>query len=225
MSSRSRTHVVRLAVGATGVVLALAGCSGGGKNTPAASSTPAASASASAAPASGGQAGGGAAFAQYQDCLRAHGAPVPSFSPGTRRPGSGAPTGTFSRPPGGFGGSRGPGGFGLNGDASANPTFAAAIEACASVRPSGGFGGAGGGRTLSAATLAAFASCMSDNGVPVTGTDAQTVLRGLNRGDAKTAAALKVCQPIIGQAFGQQQAAPAASGSPLPSSAPAAPSS
>ena len=92
MSSRTRTHVVRLAVGATGVVLALAGCSGGGKNTPAASSTPAASASASAAPASGGQGGGGAAFAQYQDCLRAHGAPVPSFSPGARRPGSGAPT-------------------------------------------------------------------------------------------------------------------------------------
>ena len=149
---------------------------------------------------------------------------MPSFSPGARRPGSGAPSdGTFSRPPGGFGGSRGPGGFGLGADASANPTFAAAIQACASVRPSGGFGGAGGGgRTISAATLAAFASCMSDNGVPVTGTDAQTVLRGLNRSDAKTAAALKVCQPILGQGFGQGQGGPAASGTPLPSSAPSA---
>jgi len=64
---------------------------------------------------------------------------------------------------------------------------------------------------------------MSDNGVPITGTDAQTVLRGLNRSDAKTAAALKVCQPVLGQAFSQGQGGPAASGAPLPS--PAAPSS
>jgi len=65
---------------------------------------------------------------------------------------------------------------------------------------------------------------MSDNGVPITGTDAQTVLRGLNRSDAKTAAALKVCQPVLGQAFSQGQGGPAG-GAPLPSSAPAAPSS
>ena len=45
---------------------------------------------------------------------------------------------------------------------------------------------------------------MSDNGVPVSGTDAQAVLRGLNRSDAKTAAALKVCQPVLGQGFGGQ---------------------
>ena len=224
MSGLAMVKRARLAVGATGVVLALAGCSGGGKSTPAAASTSAAGSTVSAAPASGAPGAGGAGFAQYQDCLRAHGAPVATFSPGARRPGSGAPTdGTFSRPPGGFNGSRGPGGFGLGPDASANPSFAAAIQACASVRPSGGFGGAD--RTISAATLAAFASCMSDNGVPITGTDAQTVLRGLNRNDAKTAAALKVCQPVLGQAFGRGQGGPAASGAPLPSGAPAAPSS
>ena len=78
--------------------------------------------------------------------------------------------------------------------ASANPSFAAAIEACASVRPSGGAG-----RTISAATFAAFASCMSDNGVTITGTDPQAVLRGLNRNDAKTAAALKVCHRCSGR--------------------------
>ena len=153
MSRLAMVKRARLAVGATGVVLALAGCSGGGKSTPAAAST-AASATTTAAAASGGPASGGptsdgqgagAAFGQYQDCLRAHGAPVPTFSPGARRSGSGAPTdGTFSRPPGGFGGSRGPGGFGLGPDASANPSFAAAIQACASVRPSGGVGGGGG---------------------------------------------------------------------------------
>ena len=117
---------------------------------------------------------------------------------------------------------RGPGGFGFGPDASANPSFAAAIQACASLRPSGGVGGAG--RTISAATLAAFVSCMSDNGVSISGTDPQAVLRGLNRNDAKTAAALKVCQPMLGQGFGGQ-GGPAASGAPLPSSAPAAPSS
>jgi hypothetical protein len=54
------------------------------------------------------------------------------------------------------------------------------------------------------------------------------VLRGLNRNDAKTAAALKVCQPVLGQGVGGGQGGavgPAASGAPLPSSAPAAPSS
>jgi hypothetical protein len=40
---------------------------------------------------------------------------------------------------------------------------------------------------------------MSDNGVTITQTDPQTALRDLNRADAKTAAALKVCQPILGQ--------------------------
>ncbi len=230
MSSLTLTKRARLAVGATGVVLALAGCSGGGKSTPAAASTPSASSTVSAAPASGAAGAGGAAFAQYQDCLRSHGAPVPTFS---RQPRSGAPGGgTFSRPPGGFGGSRGPGGgfggsrgpggFGFGPDASANPSFAAAIQACASLRPSGGVGGAG--RTISAATLAAFVSCMSDNGVSISGTDPQAVLSGLNRSDAKTAAALKVCQPILGQAAGGQGGA-AASGAPRPSSEPAAPSS
>jgi hypothetical protein len=40
---------------------------------------------------------------------------------------------------------------------------------------------------------------MSDNGVTITVTNPQQALQGLNRSDAKTAAALKVCQPILGQ--------------------------
>jgi hypothetical protein len=74
----------------------------------------------------------------------------------------------------------------------------AARAACASLQPAGGFGG-GGGRTISAATFASFKSCMSDQGVTITTTDPQQATQGLDRNDPKTAAALKVCQPIIGQ--------------------------
>jgi hypothetical protein len=74
------------------------------------------------------------------------------------------------------------------------------MQACASLRPQGGFGGpGGGGRTISATTFAAFKSCMSDNGITITQTDPQAALRGLDRSDAQVAAALKVCQPILGQ--------------------------
>jgi hypothetical protein len=55
---------------------------------------------------------------------------------------------------------------------------------------------------------------MSDNGVTITSTDPQAAVRGLDRTDAKTAAALKICQPILGQG--------AASGAPTPSASPAA---
>jgi hypothetical protein len=40
---------------------------------------------------------------------------------------------------------------------------------------------------------------MSDQGVTITTTDPQQATQGLDRNDPKTAAALKVCQPIIGQ--------------------------
>jgi hypothetical protein len=76
-----------------------------------------------------------------------------------------------------------------------------ALAACASLQPAGGFGGfgPGGGRNISAATFAAFKSCMSDQGVTISTTDPQQATRGLDRNDPKTAAALKVCQPILGQ--------------------------
>lgn len=95
--------------------------------------------------------------------------------------------------------SGGPGGrFGFLG--SADPSTRAAIQACQSLAPQGGFGfGRGGDATISATTFAAFKSCMSDNGVTISQTDPQQALRSLNRSDAKTAAALKVCDPILGR--------------------------
>ena len=193
-----------LSVAVGGVVFALlvSACGGGtSKAASTASSTPAVSPSVSAAPSSGGaspNARGTADFAAYTACLAQHGVTVPSVSRGPR------PSGSFSRPPGGFsrppGASGGPGGggggFGGFGG-SADPSTAAARAACASLLPTGAFGG-GGGRTISATTFAAFKSCMSDNGVTITVTDPTQAVRSLNRSDAKTAAALKICQPILG---------------------------
>jgi hypothetical protein len=152
-------------------------------------------------------------FAAYTACLAQHGVTVPSFSPGAR------PSGSFSRPAGGFsrspGASRGPGGggggFGGFGG-SADPSTAAARAACASLLPAGAVAG---GQTISAATFAAFKSCMSDNGVTITVTDPTQAVQSLNRSDAKTAAALKICQPILGTQGAGSSApspAPAASG-------------
>jgi hypothetical protein len=194
--------------GALTVGLTLAACGGGAAKT-AASSSVASSIVPSSAPvvsSAGGPAGGGpsadpsaaAAFAKYADCLTAHGVTVQQRPSGGPRP-----SGSFSRPSGSFSPGADGGGFGGFGgpDASANPTVSAARAACASLQPAGGFGGfgPGGGRNISAATFAAFKSCMSDQGVTISTTDPQQATRGLDRTDPKTAAALKVCQPILGQ--------------------------
>lgn len=209
-----------IVVGTVAGVLVLAACGGGSTKTAAtASSTPAVSPSVSAAPSGGvgsAQPRDNAAIAAYTACLQQHGVTVPSFSPGAR------PSGTFSRPPGGFsrapGASRGPGGGGFGGffGGSADPSTAAARAACASLLPAGGFGGGrGGGAAISATTFAAFKSCMADNGVTITVTDPQQALRALDRTVAKTAAALKVCQPILGSGAGATASgAPAAAPTP-----------
>jgi hypothetical protein len=201
-----------VAIGCLALALVVAACAGSKSKTAAsASSAPAVSPTVSAAPSSsaaGARAGNTAAFAAYTACLAQHGVTVPSFSRGARPSGSfSRPAGTFSRPPGGFsrapGASRGPGGGGFGGAGgflgSPNPSTSAARAACASLLPAGAVGG---GRTISATTFAAFKSCMSDNGVTITTTDPQQAMQGLDRTDPKIAAALKVCQPILGQ--GQQ---------------------
>jgi hypothetical protein len=200
MATRQLKTTIGIVVGGLAVALTLAACSGGSKTAASSSSTPAVSPTVSAPPGSataGSSSGPGAAdFTQYTACLSAHGVAIPSFSGRPRGSGVPRPSGSFSRPPG----SRGPGDFGGFGgpDASANPSASAALAACASLRPSGGFGGRL-GNGVSAATFAAFKSCMSDQGVTITATDAQEAIRALDRNDPKTVAALKVCQPILGQ--------------------------
>jgi hypothetical protein len=219
MTGQGRSRVVGarsgvlIAAGAVVGVLVLAACGGGSTKSATASSTPAVSPSVSAAPSSAvgsGQPRDTAAITAYTDCLQQHGVTVPSFSRGAR------PSGSFSRPPGGFsrppGASGGPGDGGFGGfGGSADPSTAAARAACASLLPAGGFGGGRGGATISATTFAAFKSCMADKGVTITVTDPQQALRALDRTVAKTAAALKVCEPILGTgaaASGAPAAAP-----------------
>ena len=183
-----RRSTAQRALAAAGILasgaLLLTGCSSSSPKT----ATAAASASAS----TGAGGSGSAQFTAYRTCLSQHGVTLPTGRPSghfTGRP-SGRPT---DRPSGshtgGYGGGFG-GGFGFGG-ASANPSEAAAAKACASLMPKGGFGGRGGGAAGGTA-MAAFTSCMKDNGVTVTGG-----LRGLSTTDPKTAAALKICKPLL----------------------------
>ncbi|MEY9964184.1 hypothetical protein ABIA33_002226 [Streptacidiphilus sp. MAP12-16] len=168
-TSRTTTPRVLAAAGllASGALL-LTGCSSG-------STAPAAGAAASAG------ASGSSQFTQYSDCLKSHGVTLPSGRPGGRPSGAARPSGRPSGGAGGFGG------------ASANPSQAAAMQACASLRPQGqgGFGGGGGAGTTASA---AFISCMKDNGVTVT----PQQVRGISTStDSKTVAALKVCKALL----------------------------
>jgi hypothetical protein len=131
-----------------------------------------AASSASATPSQGASA--------YLTCLRQHGVNIPTTRP-TARP----TTRPTARPSGGF---------------AATPAMQKARQACASLRPAGGFGGG-----QFAAAFQAFRSCMAAHGetIPTTrptapatppspGTD--RFLNGLNPSDPKVAAALKACQ-------------------------------
>jgi len=147
--------------------------------------------------ATGTASSGSAAFSAYTQCLSQHGVTLPSGGLGgrrTRSPGAGFTPGA-GRSYGGFGGG---GAF-----ASANPTVAAAMQACSSLRPTGA-AGFGGGNTR----LTAFRNCMTQQGeavpttrptaVPTTAaTGDARYLNGLNPSDPKVAAALTVCKALI----------------------------
>jgi hypothetical protein len=194
--------------------------SGGGSSTTSVGASSAAPPAASGTPTSspsGGRGGQfGAAFQAYSACLTKNGVTLPSRGAGTRpssfpsgrtRPSS-FPSGV--RPSGGF---RGGGGFG-GGFSSVAPsgvdpsTYAKALAACASVRPSftPGAGGAGGGN-VDASAIAAYISCLNDNGAKITGTGL-AALRGLNRTDATIAKALKTCAPLLPTGLGRPTATP-----------------
>ena len=194
-----RIYISTLVSAAAGVaaVALIAGCSSNSG-----SSTPVAAASGT----------GNGAYSAYTQCLSEHGVTLPSrgaggFGGGRRSHSPGAGFTPGARPSGGYGGFGGGGGYG--GYASANPTMAAAVQACASVRPSGaaGFGGGGAGFGGSS-RLAAFRSCMSQQGeaLPTTRPTAPPTamptgdaryLEGLNPSDPKVVAALNVCKALI----------------------------
>jgi hypothetical protein len=113
----------------------------------------------------------------YLTCLRQHGVNVPATRPSAR---------PSARPSGGF---------------TANPAMQKARQACASLRPAGGFGGG-----QFTAAFQAFRSCMAAHGetIPTTrptappttppSPGADRFLGGLNASAPKVAAAVKACQ-------------------------------
>lgn len=220
LSRRSRAALVLPAVALAAATVA--GCGGGGTTAGAASSAAPTSAAA-AAGGSGGTAANG--FAAYTACLSKNGVTLPSGRPGG---------GTGARPSGAPGAGRVPGG-GLGGLNTADPKTAAAVKACASVRPTGGFGG-GANSSAIASQLTAYRSCLTDHGVtlptvaatpsgaPAAGASGAPGGRGglgglgaLNTADPKTAAAVKACaalRPAIGGGGGGGAGAPSPSTTP-----------
>ena len=184
-----RMYVSTLVTVAAGVAVAglIAGCSSGGGSANVAATSTASS--------------GSAAYSAYTQCLSQHGVKLPSggaFGGGRRShsPGAGFTPGAGRT--GGYGGGYGGGAF-----ASANPSTAAAMQACSSLRPTGA-AGFGGGSTR----LTAFRNCMTQQGeaVPTTrptaaptavATGDARYLNGLNPSDPKVAAALAVCKALI----------------------------
>jgi hypothetical protein len=132
----------------------------------------------------------------YLTCLRQHGVNIPTTRP-TVRP--------SVRPSGGF---------------TPDPAMQKARQACASLRPAGGFGGFGGGQFATA--FQAFRSCMAAHGetIPTTRSTARPTtppspgadrfLGGLNPSAPKVAAALKACQSKL-PAFPRATPSPSAS--------------
>jgi hypothetical protein len=177
MNSRTtlRRFGVRGALPLLAAALMLTGCGGSsGSSSSSAAATSSASATTSTA----------AKLSAFQTCLKQHGVkitpgqfrsarPRASFTPTAFPTGSPRP-----RPSGSF--------FG---------TDSAAFKACAKYAPAG-FGG-GFGRTISASALAAFKSCLSQNGVKVTGTTAAAILGELRTATGKTAAAVRTCRVLI----------------------------
>jgi hypothetical protein len=173
-------HRMRWAAGLLGAV-AVAGLTaacGGSSGTPAAAASPS-----------------GNTFAAYTQCLARNGVVLPSFSANPRASRSPRPS---DRPSGGGGGGGGfGGGFLLGNQAPAGvdqATWDKAMQACASVRPSAGTGGANN------SALVAYRNCLTEHGVTFpsgrpSGGGAGG-FGGLNTADPKVAAAMQACAPL-----------------------------
>jgi hypothetical protein len=173
------TTLRRLGIRGALVVLAttlvLTGC--GGSSGSSAGATSSASATSTATTS--------AKLSAFQTCLKQHGVtirpgqfngarPRASFTPTTFPTGSPRPRPSFT------------GSF---------ATDSAAFKACAKYAPAG-FGG-GFGRTISSSALAAFKSCLSQNGVTVTGKTASAILAELRNATGKTATAVRTCRVLL----------------------------
>jgi len=173
--------------------LALVGCGGGGTTT---SSAGASSAGASSSTTQS------AGLSAFQTCLKQHGVkitPRASFSPGASFSPRAFPSGTAfptAFPSGARSGFPG-GGFGAGGANSA------AFKACQKYAPAGFRTGG----TISASAIAAFKSCMKQNGITVTSTTFASLAR-LVRSSKKAAAAYSTCRVLLAQGFARPSPTP-----------------
>jgi hypothetical protein len=147
-----------LGVGGLGALCALAVSACG-------SSSAASGTTASTTTASGTTTTGSASFTAYQTCLKAHGVTFAAsgFGGGFRRGATGA-SGATGAPPTAATGASGRGGFPRR---NLTPKQQAAFTACASLRPTGGFGrGAGGpGNFANNPAFKKFQTCLKNHGV------------------------------------------------------------
>jgi hypothetical protein len=169
--------LVRAALPALAAPLLLAGC--GGSSTGTSNAAAAATASSTAS----------AKTSAFQTCLKQHGVTIKPGQFGARPNGSFSPGARPSTRPSAFA-TRSP-----RPGASFAGRDSAAFKACAKYAPAG-FGG-GFGRTISSSALAAFKSCLTQNGVKVTGTTAAAVLAEVRNSTGKTATAVKTCRVLL----------------------------
>jgi hypothetical protein len=169
--------LVRAALPALAAPLLLAGC--GGSSTGTSNAAAAATASSTAS----------AKTSAFQTCLKQHGVTIKPGQFGARPNGSFSPGARPSTRPSAFA-TRSP-----RPGASFAGRDSAAFKACAKYAPTG-FGG-GFGRTISSSALAAFKSCLTQNGVKVTGTTAAAVLAEVRNSTGKTATAVKTCRVLL----------------------------
>ena len=161
--------LIRSALPVLAATLALAGCGGGSS----AGATSSASATSTAAASAG--------LSAFRTCLKQHGVTIRPGQFGGRPRASVAPS-AFP-----------------TGSPRPRPSFAgrdsAAFRVCARYAPAG-FGG-GFGRAISSSALAAFKSCLGQNGVKVTGTTASAVLAELRTSSGMAAAAVRTCRVLL----------------------------
>ena len=193
-----RRFLIQAALPALAAALVLTGCGGSSGSSSNAGATSSASATSTAA--------ASAKLSAFDTCLKQHGVTIKPGQFGARPRGSFTPTAfpTGSARPS------------FSGSARPRPSFSgsaqdsAAFKACAKYAPTG-FGG-GFNRVVSSSALKAFKSCLSQNGVKVTGTTASAILAELRNATGKTAAADRTCRVLLAPT------APTASPSPSPSS-------
>src|ERR1700677_4998643 len=193
-----RRFLIQAALPALAAALVLTGCGGRSGSSSNAGATSSASATSTAA--------ASAKLSAFDTCLKQHGVTIKPGQFGARPRGSFTPTAfpTGSARPS------------FSGSARPRPSFSgsaqdsAAFKACAKYAPTG-FGG-GFNRVVSSSALKAFKSCLSQNGVKVTGTTANAILAELRNATGKTAAADRTCRVLLAPT------APTASPSPSPSS-------